>query len=109
MFAANDNRPGARMSALPFGVPPRGMSRTESAAYMGVSPSLFDAMVKDGRAPQPKLVNSRTIWDRHRLDAAFEELQERQPEELGQPVNPWDTAYFGGTRESQKAGRVRRG
>jgi excisionase family DNA binding protein len=40
--------------------PPRGMSRTEAAAYIGVSPSLFDEMVKDGRMPGPKL--GRTVW-----------------------------------------------
>ncbi len=32
---------------------PRGLSRVEAAHYIGVSPSLFDAMVKDGRMPQP--------------------------------------------------------
>jgi hypothetical protein len=58
---ANDNAPLPRSSKLPYGVPPRGMNRTEGACYMGVSPALFDEMVKDGRAPKPKLVNTRTI------------------------------------------------
>jgi predicted DNA-binding transcriptional regulator AlpA len=57
--------------------PPRGMSRTEAAAYVGVSPSLFDAMVKDGRMPSPKRINSRTVWDRFGLDAAFEALPDK--------------------------------
>ena len=52
--------------------PPRGMSRTEAAAYIGVSPSLFDEMVKDGRMPGPKRINSRNVWDRFALDDAFE-------------------------------------
>jgi hypothetical protein len=43
----------------------------ESAAYVGVSASLFDLMVQDGRMPPPKRINARTVWDRHRLDAAF--------------------------------------
>src|SRR6516225_4773854 len=55
-------------------VNPRGLSRVEAAVYVGVSPSLFDAMVKDGRMPQPKRINSRTVWDRRRLDDAFEAL-----------------------------------
>ena len=42
--------------------PPRGMSRVEAAYYVGISPSLFDTMVKDGRMPGPKLINTRTIW-----------------------------------------------
>jgi predicted DNA-binding transcriptional regulator AlpA len=63
---------------------PRGLSRTEAAAYIGVSPSLFDAMVKDGRMPQPIPINSRRVWDRVKLDTAFEALDDT-PED-----NPWD-------------------
>ena len=85
--AANDNVPVARTCALPYGVPPRGLSRTESAAYLGVSPTLFDEMVKDGRAPQPRLVNTRAIRDRIQLDAAFDALPTK-----GQ-CNPWDLAF----------------
>jgi predicted DNA-binding transcriptional regulator AlpA len=55
-------------------VEPRGLARVEAADYVGVSPSLFDQMVKDGRMPQPKRINSRTVWDRRRLDEAFEAL-----------------------------------
>jgi hypothetical protein len=64
--------------------PPRGMSRVQAAAYVGVSPSLFDAMVQDGRMPGPKLINSRTVWDRFALDPAFEALPDRDSR------NPWD-------------------
>jgi hypothetical protein len=56
---------------------PRGLSRIRSAAYVGVSPSLFDMMVQDGRMPGPKLINSRTVWDRFALDRAFEALPDR--------------------------------
>jgi predicted DNA-binding transcriptional regulator AlpA len=73
-----------RHEALPLSLPPRGLSRVESAAYVGVSPSLFDTMVADGRMPKPKRINSRTIWDRKRLDEAFEAL----PDEGER--NPWD-------------------
>jgi predicted DNA-binding transcriptional regulator AlpA len=65
-------------------IDPRGLSRTEAAAYVGVSPSLFDAMVKDGRMPEPKRINSRVVWDRRRLDDAFEALPDIAE------VNPWD-------------------
>jgi len=41
----------------------RGLSRIEAAGYVGVSPSLFDLMVQDGRMPGPKLINTRTVWD----------------------------------------------
>jgi hypothetical protein len=39
--------------------PPRGMSRVEAADYVGISPSLFDTTVRDGRMPGPKLMGAR--------------------------------------------------
>lgn len=64
----------ARGDALPRNLPPRGLSRPEAAAYIGVSPSLFDMMVRDGRMPRPKSINSRTIWDIRQIDKAFTAL-----------------------------------
>jgi predicted DNA-binding transcriptional regulator AlpA len=52
----------------------RGLNRVQSAGYIGVSPSLFDEMVADGRMPKPKRVNSRTIWDVRQLDRFFDRL-----------------------------------
>lgn len=63
-----------RPDILPHSLAPRGLSREQGAAYIGVSPSLFDIMVKDGRLPKPKRINSRTVWDRMKVDAAFEVL-----------------------------------
>jgi predicted DNA-binding transcriptional regulator AlpA len=70
---------------LPTSLAPRGLSREQAAAYIGVSPSLFDILVKDGRMPAPKRINARTVWDRLQLDAAFAALSSND-----QPVNPWD-------------------
>ena len=61
---------------LPHSLAPRGLSREQAAAYVGISPSFFDMLVKDGRMPGPKRVNSRVVWDRLKLDAAFEALGE---------------------------------
>ena len=61
---------------------PRGLNREEAAEYIGVGVSKFDEMVRDGRMPTPKEIDSRRVWDRHRLDAAFEALPdtaERNP------------------------------
>ena len=59
-----------RMTDRQIGLAIRGLGRVEAASYIGVSPSLFDQMVKDGRMPSPKRINSRTIWDRFSLDGA---------------------------------------
>lgn len=66
-----------RAEILPLSLPPRGLSRTEAAAYIGVSATLFDEMVRDGRMPRPKQVNTRTVWDRRRVDLAFDALEEQ--------------------------------
>jgi hypothetical protein len=52
----------------------RGLSRKQAAIYVGVSPSLFDEMVRDGRMPPPKRINARTVWDVRQIDAAFDAL-----------------------------------
>jgi predicted DNA-binding transcriptional regulator AlpA len=76
---------------LPPSLPPRGLSRVETAQYIGVSPSLFDEMVKDGRMPPPKPINSRKVWDRLKVDQAFEAL----PDSEGAANNPWDEVADG--------------
>jgi hypothetical protein len=43
-------------------------------------------MVKEGRMPGPKRINSRVIWDRVKLDVAFDAL----PEDDASLLNPWD-------------------
>jgi len=66
-----------------------GLCREEAASYVGVSATLFDEMVKDGRMPKPKRDNSRLIWSRVSLEAAFTAL----PDE-GQTIklDPWRSA-----------------
>ena len=76
--------PVGRASILPASLPPRGLCRVEAAAYLGVSPSLFDEMVRDGRMPAPKRINARTVWDRRKLDFAFDALPGDEE------TNPWD-------------------
>jgi excisionase family DNA binding protein len=55
-------------------VPRRGLSRVEAAMYLGISPSKFDELVRDGRMPAPKRIDGRKVWDIHNLDVAFEAL-----------------------------------
>ena len=69
-----------------IGGPRRGLSRDTAAAYVGVSPSKFDELVKDGRMPRPRRIDARNVWDLHELDRYFDALPgggEEQP-------NPWD-------------------
>lgn len=60
-------------------VPRRGLSREESAMYIGVGITKFDEMVADGRMPEPRLIDGRKVWDIRALDLGFDEL----PVEIG--------------------------
>jgi hypothetical protein len=66
---------------------PRGLSRVQAAAYVGVSPTLFDEMVDDGRMPKPLRINTRTVWDRLKLDEAFAALSDGEAGD-----DPWSKA-----------------
>ena len=74
-----------RQDVLPSSLAPRGLSRVQSAAYIGVSSTLYDEMVKDGRMPQPIRINSRVLWDRLQLDEAFGTLSDSG----GDADDPW--------------------
>lgn len=61
-------------SVLPPSLPPRLLSRVEAAEYVGVSPTLFDALVRERTMPPPKRLHARVLWDRLRLDQAVAAL-----------------------------------
>jgi predicted DNA-binding transcriptional regulator AlpA len=71
---------------LPLSLQPRGLSRAQAAAYIGISSSKFDQLVSDGRMPRPVPIDGRVVWDRIRLDAAFDAL----PDENGHADDVWD-------------------
>jgi predicted DNA-binding transcriptional regulator AlpA len=66
--------------------PRRGLSRTDAARYIGISPSKFDTLVKDGRMPRPKRLDGRVLWDVVTLDLAFDCLPEDSAPEA---ANTW--------------------
>jgi predicted DNA-binding transcriptional regulator AlpA len=73
------------VNTLPPSLAPRGLSRAQAAEYIGVGATKFDEMVDDGRMPRPKRIDGRIVWDRIKLDAAFEALDDA----AGQK-NEWD-------------------
>jgi hypothetical protein len=80
------SRPG---DILPASLPPRGLSREQAAAYVGVSPNLFDEMVDDGRMPPARIINRRRIWDRIELDSAFAALPHDGAEHAAAMSDVW--------------------
>lgn len=77
-----------RGSILPVSLPPIGISREESAAYIGVGTTLFDEMVADGRMPPPRIINGRTVWDREEVYQAFKAIPARGMK-IGSPLSDW--------------------
>jgi predicted DNA-binding transcriptional regulator AlpA len=70
---------------LPLSLAPRGLSRSQSAEYIGVGVTKFDEMVDDRRMPRPKRIDGRLVWDRVKLDQAFDALDDDTV-----PKNEWD-------------------
>ncbi len=65
----------ARQLALPPTLAPRLIGRDAAAAYVSVAPNTFDAMVRDGRMPRPRILTpGRKAWDVRLLDQAIDGL-----------------------------------
>ena len=77
-----------RPDVLPTSLPPRGLSRLEAARYVGLSPSKFDELVRDGRMPAPAPIDGRRIWDRMELDGALDALFDARHRD----DDPWEQA-----------------
>lgn len=76
-------------SPSPLSTPwPRGLSRREAAAYVGLGTTFFDQQVQLGTMPKPVKIGARVIWDLRDLDAAFDSL--KQNDQVGE-ANPWDS------------------
>jgi excisionase family DNA binding protein len=74
-------------------IPRRGLSRVEAAIYLGISPSKFDELIRDGRMPAPKRIDGRKVWDIQNLDVAFDAFpseNETSGDPLGTTSAPHD-------------------
>lgn len=57
---------------------PRGLRREAAARYVGVGLTKFEEMVASGLMPKPQLVAGCVVWDRLKLDAAFDNLPDQE-------------------------------
>ena len=73
-MSVTEVRAQLKSQRLPESLAPRGLGRVQAALYFGISVSKFDQMVTDGRMPKPKRIDGRRVWDRWRLDEAFDAL-----------------------------------
>ncbi len=80
---------------LPSSLVPFGINREQAATVVGVSPTVFDQMVEDGRMPQPRMPSrGRCVWDVEELGAAWRLLPHRPGkanlDAAPSNDNPWD-------------------
>jgi predicted DNA-binding transcriptional regulator AlpA len=79
-----------RASVLPVSLPPRGLKRSEAAAYVGLGATTFDRAVADGLMPKPFRLYGRVLWCRLALDAAIDVLRDAQSEaEAARASDTW--------------------
>ena len=71
-----------RSAHMPHGAWPRGLGVDQAAPYVGVSRNKFRSEVKAGLWPKPETRGGRKIWDRHRLDEAWDRRQETEGDPL---------------------------
>jgi hypothetical protein len=84
-----------RKPILPEGCLPRGLSREEAAAYVGIGTTLFDQWAK---AAQQRIgrrltysIGKRVLYDRHRLDLAINAQLDQ--EELDKETDGGNSPY----------------
>jgi hypothetical protein len=72
--------PKRRRSALPAGLPPRGLSLEQAAEYCGLSAPSFLIEVAQGRYPDHlPATTRRQVWDRFAIDRAMDLLSGLEP------------------------------
>ncbi len=85
-----------RRRDIPCPREPIGLSAEESAAYLGMSQTLFFALIEKGAMPRARCAGRRRLWDALELSAAFRALPRDLPEgsnsgqdELDEPGDVW--------------------
>ena len=61
----------AAMSAAIASAFGQGLRRERASLYVGMSPSKFDELVRQGVMPRPRRIDRCVIWIRDELDAAL--------------------------------------
>ena len=51
-----------------------GLSRLEAAGFIGVTPTAFDVLVREGDMPPARRVGTVDRWDRRQIEAAFSNM-----------------------------------
>lgn len=69
-----------------------GISRAEAAALIGVSPPVFDDLVRREMMPKARAIGARRVWHRGEIEKSFIDLPfaETAAETDGRVPDKWD-------------------
>ena len=76
-----------RATGIPCGAWPRGLGADRAAAYVGVSRNKFLAEVDAGLWPKAEQRGGRTIWDRERIDEAWDHQHQSAVDPFMEAIN----------------------
>ena len=76
-----------RAARIPYGAWPRGLSAEQAAAYRGVSRNKWLAEVEAGMWPKPETSGGRVIWDRARIDEAWDHQHQGEADPIMEAIN----------------------
>ena len=84
-----------RANVLPQMLAPIGINREQAAAFVGISPTLYDKAVEAGTMPGPRVIGGRQVYDVQEVIEAFRRLPHKHGEaapldESSGAANPWD-------------------
>jgi predicted DNA-binding transcriptional regulator AlpA len=83
-----------RAEVLPTSLPPIGINREQAAAFIGISPSLYDKCVERGTMPGPRMIGGRAVYDVEEVIKAFRSIPHRAGDLDDEPTagNAFDNA-----------------
>ncbi|MEO6013405.1 MAG: hypothetical protein ABIQ30_07460 [Devosia sp.] len=83
------------MSAAPHlrevSVPRFALRRDEAATAVGISVSLFDRWISEGKMPKGRKIGGVVLWDCDQVGRAWAQLRDGGPEEV---ENPFDRVVW---------------
>ena len=74
-----------RAARIPYW--PRGLSAEQAAVYVGVSRNKFIAEVEEGLWPDGERRGGRRIWDRERIDEAWDRQHQSEADPFLEAIN----------------------
>lgn len=67
-------------------IPRFALRRNEAAASLGISPSLFETWVVEGKMPKPRKIKGVVLWDTYEIQDSWHRLRDGDIED----DNPFD-------------------